>query len=117
MGDTMSQAFCTRCGASLTAGTRFCAACGTPIQVGGASSESYSQPSGLPDAGVTPPTASPPATPFAPPAATPYAPIPKRPLGFGQKILLGLFLIVFALVSIVVVEANVRARHPHYHHY
>lgn len=42
---------------------------------------------------------------------------PKRPLTFGQKIVVGLVLIGFVLGSWVVGEAKFRARHPHYHHY
>jgi hypothetical protein len=55
---------------------------------------------------------------MAPPPASPIVARPKRQLTFGQKLSLGLFLIGFALVSFVVIGAQVRARHPHhYHHY
>ena len=60
------------------------------------------------DPAPTPATAGP-AEGSAPPGSA-----NKRPLTFGQRIILGLFMVGFALVSLVVVWAQVRARHPHY---
>lgn len=94
--------FCPMCGVARTDGSSLCGQCGH---------NSESAPiSGVPDNTLPPP--------MAPPPASPIVARPKRQLTFGQKLSLGLFLIGFALVSFVVIGAQVRARHPHhYHHY
>ena len=73
-------------------------------------------------------TSQDPVDPSTPPASAPGAAAPgpsaegpdlqkaadKRPLTIGQRLALGCFTVGFALVSLIIVWAQVRARHPHY---
>lgn len=92
--------FCPACGTQRADGAGFCARCGHGFDAEGAE--------------AAPPAARQAQAAVEPPAASAPAP-PKRPLTIGQKIVLGLLLAGFLLVSAVISEVMIHARHPHHH--
>lgn len=99
------ERYCPACGTQRADGAGFCGQCGQRFELGVPEAAPQPEP-----AAAALEQAPPPLSQQAPPAAP-----PKRPLTFGQKILLGLFLIGFLAVSFVITEAQIHARHPHYH--
>lgn len=109
--------FCSACGAQRADGAGFCGQCGHRFETGVPEAAPRPAPGPAAASGQAPPPPLPSQGQPASAGTAPPAPAsPKRPLSIGQKLMLGLFLIGFALVSVVLIEATSRARHPNHHY-